>query len=73
MAREFVLEIIVALKGLKIKYNGGIYEWETLPYFYILLNHMYPLICLLIFLNSHKGGQVRVKGGLPPSFFNKEI
>lgn len=33
----------------------------------------YPLICLLVFLNSHKGGQVGVKGGLPPSSFNKEI
>lgn len=34
MAREFVLEIIVALKGLKIKYYGGTNEWETLPSFY---------------------------------------
>lgn len=47
MAREFVLEIIVALKGLKIKYNGGIYEWETLPFFIYIVK---PYVSFNLFI-----------------------
>lgn len=59
MTPEFVLGIIVALKVLKMEYNGGMNEWETLPYFYILLNHV-SFNLFISFLNSHKSGQVSV-------------